>query len=227
MQKYIEAIISRHTCFLEEECWRDTLRYAILEYDTFSDCSEILISLWLHIVLIPRLFNEVQIVLQRRQSLEQNELHRLNERIFHLRSKLKDWRTSYDALINHLNLNYPSETADFQFDRRFEALGTCISNIIILNRLATALNPAIRLQLEDETQALAAEILALEHMSNVVNPRAHLFMAFKVILANSALETEAEWRDSLQLSHQEDSDSSRLVPWPVFKRWMRLKGRRV
>lgn len=122
------------------------------------------------------------------------------------------------------SLRSAAEQANMFFDRRFEALGVCLASSAILIRLACALQPGMIPQLEMEAQVLALEIRALEETAKVENPRAHLFMAFKMIVAGSISDTEREWRDAYAMSEGQ----SGVLPWNTFRHWLcLLKGWKV
>lgn len=223
---YTEAMISGSICFLDDQSWKKALTSSVLEYTTFSDCSEIVISLWVRNVGLPRLFNDVQHAIRYSHHLRGSELNSLISRVATLRGEVKSWRGSYDVLVMASSLRSAAEQANMFFDRRFEAFGVCLASTAILTRLAAALQPEMIPQLEVEAQMLALEISALEETAKTENPRAHLFMAFKMIVANSIFETEREWRDAFAMREEEPTPFG-VLPWRVFERWVIMKGRKV
>lgn len=218
-------MITGEPCFLDSDEWKAVLSSAVLEYTTFSYCSESLVSLFLRIVGNPRLFNDVQTAIRFPEYMTTKKLSNLVARVDHARSGLKVWRDWYDNLTRAIDLEAPERLAMDQFDRRMESLGVYLANITILNRLACALRPEMGLELEDETQGFARQIFSLEQSTATNNPRAYVFLAFKLFVANATRETELEWRQTYAAQVEDKKDPCRPIAWPVFERWIRLKGR--
>ena len=102
-----------------------------------------------------------------------------------------------------------------------------MANLILMNRLSVSLNPRAGADLESQTQDVARRILQLRQMTSTVNPRASLFMAFKVITAQAILDTQDEWQRAIDLAIQDDAYTSPLIRSQIFERWVRLKGRKI
>lgn len=84
---YTEAMISGSVCFLDDPSWKKALVSSILEYTTFSDCSEIVISLWVRNVSLPRLFKDVERAIKYPYQLSRTELDDLISRVAALRGE--------------------------------------------------------------------------------------------------------------------------------------------
>ena len=102
-----------------------------------------------------------------------------------------------------------------------------MANLILMNRLSVSLNLRAGAELETQTQDVARRILQLRQMTSTVDPRASLFMAFKVLTAQAILDTQDEWQRAIDLAIQNDADTSPLIRSQVFERWVRLKGRKI
>ena len=224
--KYTEAVIRGTDCFLAQEPWKDTLRSAVLETNTFSDCSNIILSLWLTIIDIPRLFNAVEAVVYQSPTALAATVISLLQRLTQLRIRLKVWRTSY-AILESANANQHTtrEQLSTRFDRRCEALGLCLANQMIVNRLVLALDCNLVSSIEDETQNLAKEFTELGNMSRETNPRAFLFIMFKQMVVLSVQHTEHNWRAQGPETYIEGSDRYNIISWNVFRDWVKIQGR--
>lgn len=227
MEQYTEAMIAGEACFLDDEEWKSVISSAVLEYTTFSYCSENIISLWLRTVSIARLFKEVQDAVRRPEHTTPQLLTELIERVVKTRTGLNEWKQSYDSLCRAITLEAPEREAIDQFDRRMEALGIYLTNMVILNRLACSLRPMTGPSLESETQQLASDIFSLEQRTATDNPRAYMFLAFKLIIAQAAIDTEKEWRRAYTSESSGRAKPYSMVPWPVFENFIRLKGREI
>jgi hypothetical protein len=114
---YTEALISSSNCFLDDPRWKTALAASVLEHTTFSDCSEIIIALWIRNLDLPRLFNDVQYTVQHPDLFCRDDIDDLVERVDKLRTELKSWRESYDILVMATSIRSASEQAELFFDR--------------------------------------------------------------------------------------------------------------
>lgn len=122
---------------------------------------------------------------------------------------------------------------ELKAEKRFETLGICLAGLIVVKRLAIALDPlaASAADTEDSAQVLSQEIIELERRAVMANPRAALFMRFKRDVAMATVRTEMEWRVGGSLTGDDDDDArvganGFIKPW-VYERWCVSKGRRV
>ena len=184
-------------------------------------------DLWTRVVALPRLFKDVQEFICQPESAAPFAHENLVARTSKLREQLRDWHRSYNALVAQHEMKSYSDKTRLQSERRFEALGVSLAVTIILNRLMIALNPTLGPEAEQENRILAHDIITLAQVAQTVNPRAHLFMAFKLLVANATLETEEEWRYFFEVWNADNQHSWKLIPSPVFQRWVRLKRRKV
>ena len=133
-----------------------------------------------------------------------------------IRCVLCQWRRWYDKAS--------SESVDAP-DKRFETLGVCLANAVIIDRLIVAIDPVAGLELEQEAQSLARQIFQIADAAAKVNPRAALFMEFKLMAARAALATEDDWQTFIRNAQAERFDKP--VPKELFERWCSVKGRRI
>ena len=211
-----------HRCFLEQKIWQDVFRSVVREADTLSDTSGIVVSLWTTICRIPSLFKDVQSAVCNSIRNDTCTIENLLNRVQETRRLLLQWRTQLEDLLP--SLNQPKQCRD---GKKFDTLGVYMANLILMNRLSVSLNPRAGADLESQTQDIARRILQLRQMTSTVNPRASLFMAFKVITAQAILDTQDEWQRAIDLAIQDDAYTSPLIRSQIFERWVRLKGRKI
>lgn len=195
----------------------------MLETSPFSERSDITISLEMLVCHIPRLYNDVEDAVKNPQAVDFKLVDHLVTRIHQLRATLMKWRERYDSLLRSITLQRSSPGVGK--DKRHETLGVAMGMLIVLNRLLVALNTSLAVELEPQTQGLATTIIDLQRQAYVTNPRAGLFMAFKIIVAQATLATADEWQAC------ESHSNEMCLPQPfiaeeVFDRWCNLKGRK-
>lgn len=120
--------------------------------------------------------------------------------------------------------SFPERSGD---DKRYETLGIFMANLVIINRLSLSLNTRAGSDLEDEAQRFASRIMELERRASAANPRASLFMAFKVIMAQATLATKIEWQQAIRLSIEDHTRTDSVIDSYVFEHWVKLKGRKT
>lgn len=209
-------------CFLEQEIWQNVFRSVVREREALSDSSEIVVSLWKIICPIPGLFKDVQNAVCNPIDFDMRTIGDLYTRVRGIWSSLLQWRQQYDELTSSDTLLQQAVNG-----KQYETLGIYMANQILINRLSVSLKPHAGSELEAETHDLARQILQLERLANAVNPRASLFMAFKVITAQAVLNTKDEWQRAIGRSMEDDAHASPLIGAQVFERWVRLKGRKI
>ena len=224
-QIYSESIANKSPCFLEQPAWQIVLESTVLESSTFSSCSDIVISLWKRIVPIPSLFNGVQDAICGPLEASTKSVGELLSRALRLRQQLLDWRQLYDRMLASTFLKYHSlEISEdgVGSDKRFEILGVCLATQIVLNRAIVAMNPDMAEFMEYEAQQLAEQILEIEKEACKVNPRAAVFMTFKLVIANATLSTKESW-----LIQSVRGSANNLMDPEVFEHWVALQGRKT
>lgn len=208
--------------FLEQDIWQNVFRSVVRETEAISDSSGIVVSLWTTICPIPGLFKDVQNAVCNPIDFDMRTIGDLYIRVRDIWSSLLQWRQQYDTVTS--SYNRPQQAAN---GKQYETLGIYMANQILINRLSVSLKPHAGSELEAETHDLARQILQLERTASAVNPRASLFMAFKVITAQAILETKDEWQRGIDYSMEDRVHASPLISAQVFERWVRLKGRKV
>ena len=208
-------------CFLEKDIWQNVFRSVVRETKALSDSSGIVLSLWTTICPIPGLFKDVQSAVCNSVDVDMRTIGSLFASAQETRSLLLQWRKLFDELA--LFHDSPKQPVN---GKQYDTLGVYMANMILINRLCVSLNPRVGSGLEDETQNLAHQILQLERRASIVNPRASLFMAFKIIVAQTILDTKDQWQQAIRLSIEDHAHASPVIRSHVFERWVKLKGRK-
>ena len=208
-------------CFLEKDIWQNVFRLVVHETKALSDSSGIVVSLWTTICPIPGLFKDIQKAVCNSIDVDMRTIGTLFARAQETRFLLLQWRNRFDELA----LFQESRKQPIN-GKQYDTLGVYMANMILINRLCVSLNPCAGSGLEDEAQNLAHQILQLERRASVFNPRASLFMAFKIIVARTILDTTDEWQQAIRRSIEDPARASPFIGSHVFERWVRLKGRK-
>lgn len=219
---YTEAILNDDRCFLEHDAWQTVFRSVVFETGTLSDSSGIVVSLWTIICPIPSLFKDVQNAVCNFADTDMRTIQSLYARAQDLRALLLQWRREFEELL--LSADPPEE---WGVGKQYETLGIYVANLIVINRLGVSLDICAGSDLEDESQDLASQVLDLERRASAANPRASLFMAFKVIAAQATLGTKEEWRQTIRLSIEDQAPTNSCVSSQIFEHWISLKGRKL
>lgn len=209
-------------CFLEQDKWQNVFRSVVRETEALSDSSGIVVSLWTIICPIPGLFKDVQNAVCNSIDFDMRTIADLNARVRDIWSSLLQWRQQYDELTSSHEL--PEQAVN---GKQYETLGIYMANQILINRMSVSLNPRAGSELEADTHDLARQLLQLERTARAVNPRASLFMAFKVITAQAFLDTQDEWQQAIDCSMDDHAAASPFISGQAFERWVRLKGRKI
>ena len=222
MTQYTEALLNDDVCFLEQESWQNVFRSVASETDALSDSSEIVVLLWTIVCRIPGLFKEVQNAVCNPTGIDMGIIGSLFARVRETSTLLLQWRREFDALSPSHISSEPSRDSKY-----YETFGVYLVNLMVINRLLVSLNPRAGLELEEKAQDLAHQILQLELTASATNPRASMFMAFKLVAAQACLDTNDEWHQAITLSVEDPTYTTLLISSQVFERWVKLKGRRI
>ncbi len=122
-----------------------------------------------------------------------------------LRASFHAWRARFEAAL----ALHGADTSDC--GKRWELLGTALTVSIMVNRLISSIDPGKRRALEDEAQAAAAEIRALESSVISEHPRVAFFLAQKRRIADATISTGFLFRN--------DEDTGRVIKSWRFLRW--------
>lgn len=225
--QYTESLAENLDCFLQDAAWQTVLRSVLDEHPAtealFSDRGTVVVLLWSDLVYLPSLWKDVQAVVCSDDFISSSDLQELQSRVTSFDKKLSQWRSTYEPLL----LSIPDPIYDVKAEKRFETLALCLTCLIILKRLAIALDPLIAWssELEKDAQLLGEKILEIEKRALSANPRAALFMMFKKQVALATIQTTQEWR-VFSLVDARVGANGLIAKW-VYEHWCTLKGRKV
>lgn len=173
--------------------------------------------MWLIVTPIPSILHEIQEMICNSDVARLIATITFVARLHKIRSELTSWRHEYYNLL----IKYPDA------DKRLELLGVCLGSLLLVSRLLVALGPHCGQAYEDDAQDYANQIFQLELQALAINPRAGLFMGFKMALANATLATKAEWQIAIWDAESGIDDGTDMISGELFEQWCRLKGRKV
>jgi len=202
-----EALLNNERCFLEQKAWKSVLRSIISDDALISDRSEIVIELMILKSNIPGLCVDVTKIVLHDDS-NRPFINAIACKIHQLRVDLLAWHTNYEALLSQAPTIYPGSA---EYERRCKVFATYLSCLIISSRLLGAISPTERVELEEETQVLAGQMLDLELEVKSASSAACLFMAQTLGVAQATIATSRDWLDGEQALAKRGSVSTGSV----------------
>ena len=194
----------------------------IVNSSPFDNRSKNTIKMWMSVCHVPRLFYETAEAVSRPTEVGSAAMKLLSHRIHQLRKVYIDWHRQYKELLSE---HCEDSLEQARIDKRYETLGAGLGITVVLNRLILALNFDTARELEDESQELSREIVQLERRAYAANPRAGIFMAFKMMIAHATIETRAEWQIPEFSGDKRLRVPQRTVSIQAWERWCSMKGR--
>lgn len=184
-----EALLNNERCFLEKDSWKAVFRSVIVEDAFISDRSGIVIELMILKSNIPGLFVDVTNIIYHRNS-DRLHINAIADKLCRLRADLYEWHSRYEVLLTSGPQLYPGSP---EFERKCKVFATYLSCVIISSRLLGVLSSTERVELEQETQLLASQMLDLELEVKAAFSAAAMFMAQTLGVAQSTIATSKDW----------------------------------
>ncbi|KIY04210.1 uncharacterized protein Z520_00903 [Fonsecaea multimorphosa CBS 102226] len=225
-----EALINGTPCFLAEEAWREVFRSAILPNDLWGERTELVMSLWGHLVSAPSMFKTAEELICSRHPVARGTVSSVIDRICHARAALLRWYTEHKVSLVPLDDTreadiFRCEPSIFSMSmvRRVQLLGTYLSCVILMSRLLIALAPARFSVLESGCQEMAEKVLRIGGQIEASNQPilCGLFVTQTWWVANATIQTRDEWMSSQRFLDGE------VINRSTFENWCRAFGRSV
>jgi hypothetical protein len=185
-----EALLTNERCFLEQDAWKDVMRSVIVDDTLISDRSQIVIELMILKSNIPGFFVDITNILLSENEPDYVHINAVACKIHQLRVDLLKWHSDYESVLSSAQPIYPGSA---EYDRRCKVFATYLSCVIISSRLLGAISPTERVELEEETQVLAGQMLDLEIEVKSTSSAACLFMAQTLGVAQATIGTSGDW----------------------------------
>ncbi|KAL8710273.1 MAG: hypothetical protein Q9220_005043 [cf. Caloplaca sp. 1 TL-2023] len=217
---FSEAMTTSSQCFLKEPEWQAILESLILERSIFLPSDQALIRLWACIIPIPGLFHKAQKAVCNREETSFLHRHNLLQSLLEIRLRLMAWGTSQRFTLTKkcglMKYSYMRlEQARTELD--YEMFGILATNLMQLERVIVGLDHTLAAEMEPHAQRLAGQLIDLQRAASLANPRAALFLTFKVKIAKAALATADEWQQNIS-----NPDSPGVVSKGAFQHWLAL-----
>jgi hypothetical protein len=219
------------SCFLDQPGWQDVFLSATLQNDLWSERSELVMTLWPHLVVIPGLFKTTEAHICCRH-LGNDAVETLITRILRQSTTLLIWHKRHETELEPPKALAPSEhdTSDSTPDmlsvlkqiRRNQLRNSYLIGLLILSRLLSALAPARLTYWEKRTQSLAHQIIALKEQIQ----RSHqpifwgLFGTSILRIADATIQTGDFWGGRTY-------EEGEVLDWHTFAAWCSKFGRKV
>jgi len=185
-----ECLFNGYQCFLAQKAWKSVMRSVIVEDALISDRSNIVIELMVLKSNIPGFFVDINNTILSERQPDYAHINHIARKIYQLRVDLLKWHESYEFLLRCAPEMYPGSA---EYDRRCKVFATYLSCVIIASRLLGCISPKERVELEEEAQMLAHQMLDLELEVKSTNSAACLFMAQTLGVAQSVIGTSQDW----------------------------------
>jgi hypothetical protein len=221
-----EALLKNERCFLELNAWQDVSRSMIINSDSITERSEIVVSLMMLMSRLPGIFKDVTDFICNYSDPDQRKIAILAYQAHSLRQKFKKWRSQYDPVLSRLTDVGPGDSL---YDKLSKITCFFFGCSIMCNRLIVALYPSVGSEIELESVEYATKILGFEKgaRSLGVAPQVSLFLAQRVRVAQATLNTRMEWWETIKTDGAPYENEVRMVERWKFERWCRLFGRQT
>jgi len=220
-----EALLNGERCFLEQKPWQKVFRSLII-HDGFkiSDQSEITVSLVMLKAFIPGFFVDVTNIIFPDTVPNFDFVHTIASRLRQQRSNLLKWNIRYQEILKQYPNMRPDST---EYDNHCKVYATYLSCIMISSRLLAAISGFERPELEETTQKLADEMIALDLRVKSSSEQTCLFMAQTRGVAGSIKLTAADWQDAYDGEANEHAVSRGLLEKWKLERWCKTMARKI
>ena len=220
---FSEALLNNEACFMEKPEWQHIFRSVALEGPIFCDRGSGSVALWGLKYHVPGLLRRTTKLVCSEEKPEMSAVDCLLLEVRELRDRIQEWRYLYDGIVGHC-LKCSITVSELSKTRA--VLAICVTDILLMNRCMLALDPAANWELEDQAQALAQFLVALEHEAAFTGFTAVLIISQKLGLAQAVVATEKDWRRA-RWQKSEGLGGRRVIERRVFERWCSLMGRKV
>ncbi|KAH8705618.1 hypothetical protein BGW36DRAFT_403159 [Talaromyces proteolyticus] len=211
-----ESFANNESCFFEGQDWLQLIQYCATGNNSFSDRSDLAISISQILVRMPGLAKRTTYAIFNQDSLTVYDRQQIERDLNQARQEIHQWRTNFNRFIV---LSVERIAHQLDLGKRFELLGTSLVLATFINRFIGAICPNQRCWAEEEAQACATEIQTLADDVPKINPRAGFYLAQKAKMAKATINTASIWKDSIE--------SGKLIePWK-FKEWCGMMNRKT
>jgi hypothetical protein len=209
------ALLNNQKCFLEDPAWTAVFESCICPSETFTDRSELGISLLIILSKIPALAKRTTHAVTFQELFASSHFEAISSDIRIIRSSILSWRRKFNTTLINVEERSRDDTADF--GKRYELFGVSLVINILLDRMLHYVSPNERAVLEEEVQNLALEIKTVQE-SLKHNRRASFFLAQKSLVADAAIATHRYYLEVL--------DSGKIIEAWRFKKFCESLGRK-
>ena len=220
---FSEAILNNEACFLEKPEWQVVLKSTIIDGLMFCERSRMSISLWMNKYHIPSLLKRVTMLVCSDEPPNPRAVEDFLQEAREHRVRFLEWRFTYDCYMESLA---DRNITPFEHSQARLLLAVCATDLIFMNRIIVAIDPVGSWELEDQAQALARMILALEQEAASTNLMSTLFVVQKLGLSRAIIATEQDWRGA-RWQQSERGGGRRVIERRIFEQWCSLLGRKT
>ncbi|KAL8811288.1 MAG: hypothetical protein Q9200_001923 [Gallowayella weberi] len=203
-----ETFFNLSPCFLEEPLWQDLFARATLGKSVFSTYSDSFVRAWASVSRVPGLFRRVREVL-RNPHRDSTEVDTLLNQIVTLTREL--------TILSFNQIPISEILLERSYSLMHDRAALYLTNIARAERLIAALDHNTALAAEARAQKISTEIMDFAAAASTVDPRATLYLRFKVVVAKATIDTSEEWHREI-ISRTPET----VMDVRVFDRWIGL-----
>ncbi|KAL9096077.1 MAG: hypothetical protein Q9165_001599 [Trypethelium subeluteriae] len=220
---FSESLLNNEACFLERPEWQVVVKSMAVKGEQFGSRSELSISLWMMKYRIPGFMRRMTELVCSGKHVDPSDAERLLQEARDLRKRFQEWRFTYDCIME----NQTRQTMHAcEYNKARSLLAVCVTDLVLLARVIFALDPVDSSEMEDEAQAMAGLIVALEQEAASISVTAALFMTQKLAVAQAVMATELDWR-GVRWQQIGNGRRKKIIDRQVFERWCALLGRKT
>lgn len=190
-----------------------TVRSAVAPNHRYSDRSPMVISLYEAIIPLAAVMSD-STALSLNSDLRDKQRHEsLLRRAHNVRRDFLLWRHRWKEELPPLCASYNDLSPQTHSHVVVNHL-SCVSNMLLCNRVCFALDKRRGLELELEARSIAAAVIGFEHAEEATVNKSHITVS--LALSRAVLETAEEWDLTETLPD--------VISPATFRRWCQLMG---
>jgi hypothetical protein len=218
-----ESILNNESCFLTEENWQPVFKSLVIKTSLIGDRSHIVVELTGYLGRMSVLFKEVTSLICGKTDRTLDLISQLICQAQNFWATIKSWNMRYNCLFRLAQETSPDDIVNSTY---WATMGIYLACTIISARLLGAVSGSqVRVELEQQCQQMADEIIHIEGRESVVSCELSLSLAQKVRIAQATKTTAMEWTE-MTIPEDEEYGSDLIEKWR-FVHWCQLFDRKT
>lgn len=216
-----EAFFANKPSFLESEDWMATVRSAVAPNHRYSDRSPMVISLYEAIIPLAAVMSDTTAFIQNSDLRDKQRHESLLRRAHNVRRNFLLWHHRWQEELPPVCASYNDLSPQIHSHIVVNHL-SCVSNMLVCNRICFALDKRREFELELEARSIAAAVISFEHAEEATVNKSHITVT--LALSRVVLETAEEWDLTETLPDLISDETLDMISPATFRRWRQLMG---